>query len=152
MNSKAIADAIAARFVGVTATSGGKTESISIGPTASLPNQVSEGPALLVFHPSGVLEIGVSKLRSDELDFPVRFLRDPSDYPTRSDFLYAWYDALRDKVEEDMDLGLAYVAWARPVSVTVDLDIGDYAGVKAFDQIEFIVRVHFNEVVTGVSA
>lgn len=151
MNSKAVADALAARFVGVTAAVSSGTESIV--PTASLPNQISQGPALLVFHPSGVLEIGVSRLRHDELDFPVRFYRDPVDYPARSDDLYVWYDALRDRVEMDMDLGLAYVAWARPISVQIGLDIGDYARSGPFyDLIEFIVRVHFYEVVTTVSA
>ena len=121
-----------------------------VGPTASLPNSVGKGPALLVYHPTGVLEVGVSKLRRDELDFPVRFLRDPLNYPQRSDALYAWYDALRDLVEADMDLGLAYVAWARPISVEVELDGGEYAGAQ-YDLIEFVVRVHFNEVVATLS-
>lgn len=150
MNLKATADAIAARFVGATATVDGVSEGIIVGPTASLPNSVGKGPALLVFHPTGVLDIGVSKLRRDELDFPVRFLRDPLNYPQRSDALYAWYDALRDLVEADMDLGLAYVSWARPISAEVALDEGEYAGAQ-YDLIEFVVRVHFNEVVTTVS-
>ena len=151
MNSKAVADAIAARFVGVTATLASGTESIAVGPTASLPNQISEGPALLVLHPDGVLDIGVSRMRLDELDFPVRFLRDPSDYPSRSDALYAWYDALRDRVEMNMDLDLAYVAWAKTISAHAELDVGEFAKVTGFDLIEFVVRVHFNEVVTTVS-
>ncbi len=152
MNAKDVAAAIAARFVGVTATNGGVTESLTATPTASLPNTVAKGPVLLVFHPSGVLEVGVSKLRSDELDFPVRLLRDPMDYPARSDWLYAWYDATRDRVEMDMDLGLAYVAWARPVSVTVELDGFEYQDGVKFDVIEYIVRVHFNETVGSVAA
>lgn len=150
MNSKAVADAIAGRFTGVTATVAGLTEGILVGPTASLPNGIGKGPALLVYHPTGVLDIGVSKLRRDELDFPVRFLRDPLNYPTRSDALYAWYDALRDQVEADMDLGLSYVAWARPIDTEVKLDGQDYAGLT-YDLIELTVRVHFNEVVTSVS-
>lgn len=150
MNLKATADAIAARFAGVTATVDGMTEAIAIGPTASLPNEINKGPALLVFHPTGVLDIGVSKLRRDTLDFPVRFLRDPLDYPLRSDALYAWYDALRDRVEMDMDLGLAYVAWASCVATEVELDGAEYAGAR-YDLIQLTVRVRFDEVVSTVN-
>jgi hypothetical protein len=103
-----------------------------------------------VFHPTGVLDVGVSKLRLDMLDFPVRFFRDPLNYPERSDWLYAWYDALRDRVEADIDLSLSYVAWARPVETTVELDGGKY-GDNRYDLIEFIVRVRFNEVVSTLS-
>lgn len=150
MNTKAVADALAGRFVGVTATNGTSTESLALAPTASLPNTLEKGPALLVFHPAGVLDVVVSRLRRDELDFPVVLLRDPLDYPARSDWLYAWYDATRDRVEADMDLGLAYVAWARPISVEIELDGAEYSGVK-FDSIAYTVRVHFNEVVTTLA-
>ena len=149
-SAKAIADALAARFVGITATNGTVTEPLAAAPTASLPNTVAKGPVVLVFHPQGVLDIGVSKLRRDELDFPVRLLRDPVDYPTRSDWLYAWYDATRDRVEMDMDLGLSYVAWARPISASVELDGHEYAG-TTYDVIEFVVRVHLNEVVSTLA-
>lgn len=150
MNLKATADAIAARFAGVTATNGSQTEAIVVGPTASLPDTVGKGPALLVFHPSGVLDIRVSRIRADELDFPVRFLRDPAHYPPRSDWLYAWYDALRDQVEKDMDLGLPWVAWARCVAMEAEVDGGTY-GTTFYDLIELTVRVHFDEVVTTVA-
>lgn len=150
MNSKAVADALAGRFTGVTATNAGKTEAFALAPTASLPNTIGKGPALLVFHPKGVLDVGVSKLRADQLDYPIRFLRDPMDYPTRSDWLYAWQDALRDRIEMDMDLGLAYVAWAKPISIEVLLDGAVYAG-TTYDLIEMVARVRFNEVVTSVS-
>lgn len=149
-SAKAVADALAARFVGATATVGSVTEALAVTPTASLPNDLAKGPAVFVYHPSGVLDIVASRIRRDELDYPVRLLRDPLDYPARSDWLYAWYDATRDLVEANMDLGLAYVAWARLISVTVELDGGEYAG-KQFDQIEYIVRVHLNEIVTTLS-
>lgn len=149
MNLKATADAIAGRFTGVTATVGTTTESLTMA-TASLPNAAGKGPALLVFHPRGVLDVGVSRIRNDMLDFPVRLLRDPLNYPTRSDWLYAWYDALRDRVEADMDLGLAYVAWAQPISSEVEVDGFEYAEVS-YDLIEFIVRVRFDEVVTTLA-
>jgi len=146
MDLKAIADALAAQFVGVTANG----EALTAPPTASLPNAINAGPVLLVYHPTGVLEIGVSRLRYDEYDFPVRLLRDPTDVPTRSDLLYAWHNAMRDVVEANMDLGLSYVAWARPVSSRVDLDGEEYAKVT-FDVVELIVRVHVYEVVTTVA-
>jgi hypothetical protein len=149
VNLKATADAIAARFTGVTAVVDGKTESLSLV-TSSLPNTIGKGPFLLVFHPRGVLDVGVSKLRKDQLDFPVRFLRDPVNFPSRSDALYAWYDVLRDRVEASETLGLSYVAWAQPISTRVEVDGHDYAE-TTYDVIEFIVRVRFNEVVTTVA-
>lgn len=151
MNLKTIADNLATRFTGVTATVSGASESIAVGPTASLPNGIAKGPALLVYHPTGELGLGVSKRRDDTYDFPVRLLRDPLDVPARSDALYAWYDALRDKVEEDMDLGLSYVAWAQPVAGRVELD-GITYGDALFDVVELIVRVRINEIVSGASA
>ena len=74
MNTLEVGNAIAARFSGLTASittaDGTLTEAIQIGPTTQLPNEIGIGPALLVFPPSGVLDVGVSKLRRDELDFP----------------------------------------------------------------------------------
>lgn len=146
MNTKAVADAIAGRFTGITANG----QAIAIGPTASLPNTINRGPALLVYPPAGELAIGVSKLRQDTLTFPVRLLIDPTDVPTRSNALYAWYDAMRDRVEANMDLDLAYVAWAKPVRLRAALDGQSYAG-SPFDVVELLVEVRFNEVVTTVS-
>src|SRR6185369_9790008 len=103
----------------------------------SLPNAIARGPALLVYHPDGVLEIVVSKIRRDEHDFPVRLLIDPLNTEARSDALYAWYDAMRDVVEADMDLGLSYVAWARPIASRVELDGQPYAG-SIYDVVELI--------------
>lgn len=146
MNTKAIADAIAARFVGVTAGGAG----IRTGPTADLPDTIAVAPALLVFPPTAELDVGVSRRRADVLDFPVRLLLNSPDYPRASAALYAWVDALRDRIEMDMDLGLAYVAWARPVSLTAELDGFLYAGV-VHDLVELIVRVRVDEVVTTLS-
>ena len=150
MNTKAIADAIALTFAGTTATSGGITEALVLC-TATLPNSLAKGPALLVFHPSGELGLtGVSQRRDDTLTFPVRLLRDPLNVPQRSDFLYAWYDAIRDKPEANMDLDLAYVAWASVTAATVELDGFTYAGVL-FDMVELTVTVRLDEVVTTVA-
>ena len=146
MNTKAVADAIAGRFTGITANGQG----IAIGPTASLPNSINRGPALLVYPPTGELGIGVSKLRTDILTFAVRLLLDPLDVPSRTNALYAWYDAMRDRIEGNMDLDLAYVAWAKPTNVRLDLDGQPYAG-ALFDVVELLVDVRFNEVVTTVS-
>jgi hypothetical protein len=150
MNTKSIADAIAARFTGLTATSGGVTESLISEPTASLPTTVSRGPVILVFHPEGELIVAM-RHREDVLTFPVRLLRDPLDVPTRSDWLYAWYDAMRDLVEAQMTLGLAYVAWAQPTAARVAIEGHEYAGIP-FDVVELTVTVRLNEVVSTLGA
>lgn len=150
MSTKAIADAIAARFSGVTATNGAVTESIVVGPTAELPNTLSRGPALLVFPPSGDLLVNARR-RADELIFPVRLLRDPLNVPERTQWLYAWYDALRDEVEKQMTLGLSYVAWAQPTAVEMELDGYTYAG-TLFDRVEFSVVVRLDEVISTLGA
>jgi hypothetical protein len=145
-NLKAVADAIAAQYVGVTANG----ESIGIGPTASLPNVIPKGfVALLVYPPSASLEVGVAKQRRDEWDFPVKILRDPIDVPARTDALYAWLDATRDVIYANVDLGLSYVQWAFPQSVRVELDGERYGAAKdVYDVIEYVIRVHIEETVT----
>jgi hypothetical protein len=150
VNTKATADAIAARFAGVTATLNGTVEGLVSAPTASLPDSIAKGPVLLVYHPTAALEIGVNRMRNDHYVYPVRLLRDPIGYPTRSDWLYAWHDATRDRVEGNVDLDLPYVARATLVSARVELDGEEYAGVK-FDVVEFAVSVLFREVVATVS-
>ena len=149
MNTKATADAIAARFVGVTATLNGTVEALVSAPTASLPDAIAKGPVVLVFHPTASLEIGIGRMRNDQYSFPVRLLRDPIGYPTRSDWLYAWHDATRDRIEGNVDLDLAYVARAALISARVELDGEEYAGVK-FDVVEYAVSVLFREVVATV--
>lgn len=145
MNTKAIADAIAGRFTGITATVGSVTESLASTPTASLPNTLGKGPVVLVFHPSGALEIGVSAMRTDLYTFPVKLLRDPVDYPSRSDWLYAWYDAMHDRVALDMDLGLpSYVDIAEAGAVRIELDGESYAGIP-YDVVELTVTVRIYE-------
>lgn len=144
MNLKATADAIAGRYAGATATVGTAIEPLISTPTASLPNTVAKGPVLLVYPPTGVLDIAMSRIRRDEYDFPVRLLRDPVDYPGRTDWLYAWHDATRDLIRDGDTLGLAYVSWARLVAARVELDGESYATVL-FDVVEFIVRVHFGD-------
>ena len=157
MNLKAIADAIALRFVGVTTSAG---ETFATTPTASLPNSIAKGPVCLVYPPRGILEIGVSRMRNDHYDFPVRLLMDPIDVPTRTEALYRWYDATRDIVEGQFTLGLVYVAKAYLVSERMEIAgknsgedyssvTGDYA---TFDVIEYVVRVLVREVVATVAA
>lgn len=143
-NLKTVADAIAAQYAGITANG----ESISIGPTASLPDSIPGGfVALLVYPPTAVLEVGVSRMRRDEWDFPVKVLRDPVNTPARTDALYAWLEATRDVIYANYDLGLGtYVSWAKPVDVRVELDGEEYAK-TVFDVIEYTVRVHIEEVV-----
>ena len=59
MNSLSIADAIATRFVGLTANG----ESLAAVPTARLPNPIGAGPVILVYPPVGTLDVGVSARR-----------------------------------------------------------------------------------------
>lgn len=147
MDLKATADALATKFAGATTSAG---ETFTSAPTASLPNTIAKGPVCLVYPPAGVLDVGVSRIRRDELDYPVKILIDPLDVPSRSDALYRWYNATRDLVEADMDLGLTYVSWARLTAVRVDLDGEKYAG-SMFDVIEYTVRVHFGDIVTTLA-
>lgn len=153
MDLLATADAIAGRFTGITATVDGVTRSL-VACTARLPNDLGQGPAIVVFPPSGDVSIGVSRRRYDTLDFPVRLLVDPVDYPTRTAWLYAWANAMRDRVEMDMDLGLAYVAWAMAVGLSINV-VGDgdtmRYGALEYDVVELTVRVRFDEVVTSVA-
>lgn len=158
MNLKSIADAIAGRYSGVTATVNGQTESLVLC-TASLPNTVARGPVLLVYPPTGETGLGTPMPlghRNDQFLFPVRLLRDPLDVPVRTDALYAWYNAMRDRVEGDMDLGLgSYVKWAETRgAVRLELDGERYAqpgavgGLGTFDVVELTVTVQLDEAVS----
>lgn len=141
MNSRAQADAIAATFVGVSATVESETKTLTADTaTALLPNGIAKGPILLVFPPSGSLGILASATRNDFLDYPVRLLIDPLDMPTRTAWLYAWYDAMRDRVETNVDLGQTDV-YAECVSFRQALNGATYAD-ASFDMVEIVVRVH----------
>lgn len=152
MNLKSIADGIATELASLTATNGSLTETVSA--TADLPNAVGK-LALLVYPPTGDLGMGPGKRRADTYEFPVRLLRDPLNAPARTQWLYAWFNALRDEVEKNMDLGLSYVAWASPVSLRMTLDGEEYSSADgtfaAFDVVELIVRVRVDEVVSTVA-
>jgi hypothetical protein len=152
MNLKAIADAIALRFVGITATRNGVVESLVSPPTASLPNTIAKGPVIIVFPPTAALEIGVNRMRNDHYLFPVRLFRDPTDFPTRTEWLYAWHDAMRDRIEGNVDLDLPYVARAQTVSIPqMEMDVIDAYADGKFDVLVFSVSVLVREVVTTVS-
>lgn len=151
MNLKAIADGIAARFVNVTATSGTDTQTVTA--TADMPNSVAK-IALLVYPPSGTLNIIMGPKLDDEYDFPVRLLLDPLNYPTRSRWLLAWATALRVRVQTSWSLGIAGVLQAETISMRVELDGEKYSSVdgvfRDFDVVELVVRVHVYELATGV--
>lgn len=144
MNLKTIADGLATRFASVTATNAGATETATA--TASLPNQVT-GLALLVYPPSGSLNIVMGPRLDDQYDFPVRLLRDPLTVPDRTDWLYAWATAMRAAVQTSITLGITGVTQAETVSMRVELDGEKYAspantpGGDPFDVVEIIVRV-----------
>jgi hypothetical protein len=86
----------------------------------------------------------MSRIRQDDYDFPVRLLRDPTDYPARSDWLYAWHDALRDRLRDGDTLGPDPRTSGRIVAARLELDGQEYARVK-FDVVEYIVRVHVGD-------
>jgi hypothetical protein len=151
MDLYAIATAIAGQFAGMSVTSGTETMSLASAPTPDLPDAITKGPVILVFPPEGELSIGVSALNQDVYDFPVRWLRDPLNYPARSRWVWAWQTAMRYKVEANMDLGLAYVAWAKAVATRAGVDIGEYNGVAKYDLVEYIIRVRINEVATALA-
>lgn len=148
-NLRAPADAIATRVGLQTATLGALTEVATA--TASLPDGIGAGPALLVFHPIGELSYGISRRREDVFEYPVRLLRVPDGTTTvRSDWLYAWAGVLRGAVEQQMSLGLPYVAWARGERMEIELQGGDYEG-AVYDLVELIVRVRFDVIDTDAA-
>lgn len=148
MDIKAIADGVAARFVNITATNGSLTETATA--TADLPDSVATR-ALLVYPPTGSLVIGTSATNRDEYDFAVRLLRDPvGGYAVRSQWLYAWANALRGRVELDMDIGLpTYVEDAAASAIRLALDGHQYSqpdgAFRPFDVVELTVHVQVNE-------
>ena len=89
--------------------------------------------------------------REDTLTFTVRLLRDPLNLPERVAWLYAWYDAIRDLIEGQITLGLAYVAWAQPTGMRIEIDGFTYAGVL-MDVVEIDVTVRLDEIVATLGA
>jgi hypothetical protein len=151
----AVADAIADRFTGVTATFDGKTEGLELA-TARLPNQIGKGPVLLVYPPSGILQLEPMRQRNDIWDFTILVLRDPTNVPDRTGWLYAWLNATRDRVEMQYRLGLTYVAQARMEGeARLEIDGEEYSQVGGlfapFDVVEQTCRVWIQEVVTTVA-
>jgi hypothetical protein len=155
MDLKATADALAGRFTGITATVGSTTESLELC-TARLPNAIGKGPVLLVYPPTGLLHLGTSRRREDTWDYLVKLLRDPVDMPERTDWLYAWANAMRDRVEANYDLDLAYVAWAgMEGEARLQIDGEQYSQIGGafapFDVVEMTARVRFDEIVVTVA-
>jgi len=143
MDLQAIASGIATRFGTLTVNGESATA------TAALPNTVNT-LALLVYPPTASLEVGATARRDDVYDFPVRLLRDPLNVPTRTTALYAWFNAMRDLVEANVDLGLAYVSYAQPISARMAID-GERYGDGLYDVVELVIRVRVNEHVSGVN-
>lgn len=145
MNLLTTAAAIATAYASTTATNGSQTEGLTLC-THLLPDQLpGKGPVLLVYPPTGVLSVGVSRIRADEMDFPVRLMRDPASYPIRTGWAYAWFDALRDVIRDGETLGLSYVSWARLIEARVEIDGAEYAGAPYGDLVELTVRIHFGD-------
>jgi hypothetical protein len=150
MNVRAIADAIAARYSGITVTVNSEVESLGTGPTAELPPNITRN-ALLVFPPVEEYDYYPSRQRIGTADFSVRLYRRPeADMGRRSRYAYAWRDALTDKVEGNLDLDLAYVTHALDVGGRINLDDASYAD-ETMDMVERTIRVHIKEVVTALA-
>lgn len=150
MDLKVIADGLAARFANVTATNGSETETATA--TADLPDTIAT-LALLVYPPLDAdLDIDLGPKLDDHYLFTVRLLRDPLSMPARTRWLYAWATALRTKVQQDMDLGVAGVAWARATRMRVQIAGQPYSNVTGqfpnFDVVELTVDVHVYEITT----
>jgi hypothetical protein len=153
VNLYTIATAIATTFGTVTATNGTETETVTA--TADLPDQVSN-LVLLVFPPFGPIEIGASQRRNDLYTFPVRLLRDPLSVPARTRWLYAWYDAIHDRIATThIALGLSYVSMAEPTQMRAEIDGAKYSSVDGtyadLDVVELMLEVLVNEHVAGVT-
>jgi hypothetical protein len=144
MNLKSIADGIAAAFGTLTVNGESATA------TASLPDDVGR-IALLVYPPTGSLDVGTSARRDDVYAFPVRLLRDPLSTPARTAALYAWFNAMRDLVEANIDLGLSYVSYAQPTDCRLAIDGQRYGLDGLYDVVELTVQVRVNEHVATVA-
>ncbi|HXJ66734.1 MAG TPA: hypothetical protein VNN79_23495, partial [Actinomycetota bacterium] len=124
---------------------------------ADLPDQVG-ALALLVYPPSGPIEIGASQRRNDLYTFPVRLLRDPLSVPARTRWLYAWYDAIHDKIATThIALGITPPPNidANVVEMRAEIDGAKYSSVDGtftqLDVVELTVQVLVNEHVPGIT-
>ena len=143
MNVRAIADALAASFG--TLTVNGETATA----TPLLPNVISR-VALLVYPPEGDFDYAASGIRTGELTYMVRLLRDPTDVPTRTDALYDWHAAIWDRIETNIDLDLTYVDTALSSTTRIRIDGERYAG-SLYDVAEIGVTVRIFEAVPGLA-
>jgi hypothetical protein len=152
MNSRQIAEAIAARFQNITATlPTGETETESA--QYLLPDNIN-ARALLVYPPTADVEHYPGKHRDTLALWPVRLLRDPLGVKRRTEWLYAWWDALYDEVGKATTLG-GLVTRALPVAVRVEIDGQNYSAstgeYRPFDVVELMVDVLADEVVTSMA-
>lgn len=148
MDLKVIADAIAARYVGVTATYSGNTQTLTA--TADLPDTLV-AEALLVYPPIGELDIRVGQQRDDHYTFRVMYLQDPLSVTARVNWLYAWHNSLRDRAEAQMTLGLSYVKWCRVTESRMDLDGESYSYNGVYKPLDVVELTHVVKVEETVS-
>ena len=154
MNLQTIANAIATTLGTVTATNGTVSESVTA--SADLPNQVTQ-LALLVYPPTGSLNIVMGPHLDDSYDFEVRLLRDPLSMPGRTQWLYAWFTALRPLIQTHVSLGVAGVTQAQAVGARLEIEGVRYAspantpGGDLFDLVELTIRVQVFELASGLA-
>jgi len=147
-DAKAIGNAIASRYSSVTPPAG---ESAIAFATASLPDEITNEPALIVYPPlPGSFSFGPG-VRKGVIEFPVRFfLYKTGNAKRNSDLLLSWASVLYSQVAGQIQLGLSsYVTWAE-VNGFPALGKIKYSDTE-FYGVEFVVGVHVWEAVAAVA-
>lgn len=147
-------NAIAARFVGITAPSysfeddAGDTVTVQDDAlttvSATLPNQIATTPALFVMPPEDrEFEWGPSLLMHVRQFYTIRLFRDQTqDIARRMAALQAWRTPLALRIAGQIQLGLSYVDWAELRSGRIG-EV-EYAEVK-YDVVDLLVEVKVRE-------
>jgi len=118
-----IADAIAARFLGMTPPTGQPTIKVA---TADIPEGIGQTPCFLVGMPDDEWQAAMH-LRRGTLRFPCHLVIDQSDAARTARNLMAWRSLLYQRLDGQTQLGgVAGVASARVASTSVGkLTLGD---------------------------
>ena len=101
----AIADAIAARFLGTTPPAGQPAIRAAYG--AALPNAITITPCFLVFEPDDDWTAAGSATRKGTLTFNCYLILAQSDQPRTTEALLDWRTALLPRLDGQVHLGLS---------------------------------------------
>ena len=140
-----IADAIAARFLGMTPPTGQPTIKVA---TADIPEGIGQTPAFLVGQPDDEWQAAMA-LRRGTLRFPCHLVFDQSDAARTARAAMAWRTLLYQRLDGQVHLGgVAGVASARVASTSVGkLTLGD----AEWQAIELTVVVEIAEAHNAVA-